>query len=195
MSVREIKFHSGTWSCSLLALSRFFLGDLHTGMQLSMRKTQVILSDRKENVPFGFLVQCVRKKKGKCPLWGKRLILHVESPCRREICMAQSPGKLQLQFCLTRCRITQLWGMKLAFFVVVYHCTGRIFLFKNESKKWNRRTMKANVTWIRSASLFRKKACLEIGPSRDHLFSLLGYLRKWRKQNLDRIKSKLTGAK
>lgn len=40
-----------------------------------------------------------------------------------------------------------------------------------------------------------KKACLEIEQSMDHLFSLLGYLRKWRKQNLERINSKLTRAK
>lgn len=122
-------------------------------------------------------------------------MLHVESPSRREICMAQSPGKLQLQFCLTRCRITELWGMKLTFFfVAVYHCKVSLLLFKNESKKWNRRKMKANVTWVPSVSLFRKKACLEVGPSMVHLFSSLGYLRKRRRQNLDSIKSKLKGA-
>lgn len=43
--------------------------------------------------------------------------------------------------------------------------------------------------------LVQKNACLEIGPSMDHLFSLLGLLRKWRRQNLDRIKSRLTEAK
>lgn len=66
-------------------------------------------------------------------------------------------------------------------------------LFKNESKKWNRRKRKANVTWIRSASLFRKKGL----PRNRAIQGLPVFFISISENEGDKtwIKSKLAGAK
>lgn len=63
-SVREIKFRSGIWSCNLSVLSIFFLGNLHTGMQFSMWKTQAIFLIGKK-CPIWILCAMCKEEKGK----------------------------------------------------------------------------------------------------------------------------------